>query len=258
LNGNLLTASRAPIPALASKLRTRIRTHERALVVLGAPRSGTTLLATALGVHPGVALLSEECEGGMFTFVGGKLPGVKLCVPNHVDLDRRWHWYYEPLRRVRWLRQNFNYRLPRSRLSLRDMAARAELKIVCILRDPRANLDALRRRGGRSEAVCRDMLRRMYRLYERLPGEPGIEVQFIAYERFVHDPEAQLRGLCRWLELPFDPGMLEAPRLNLAYPEAGFRTDRATIPAEADNDAGADGELAALRRRHAALIGRAL
>lgn len=235
------------------KIRSpRVKTHDRAIVVLGAPRSGTTLVATALGAHAGIAFLSEDVNGGMFRFVGGKLPGVKLCTPVHVDIDRHWRWYYEPLRRVRWLRRHFNYRLPRSKLSLRDMAARADLKVVCILREPQSNMAAIRRRADRSERVCRDMLRRTYALYEKLPLERGMEPRFLSYERFVSEPEAQLRDLCEWIGLPFDVAMLEAPRLNPKYPEAAFR---------AANDDGADAagaladaELTALTDRYRAFL----
>jgi hypothetical protein len=220
-------------------------------VVLGAPRSGTTLIATALGAHPGIAMLTEDCDGGLFYFVGGKLPGVKLCIPNHVDLDRRWHWFYEPLRRVRWLRRNLNYRLPRSKLSLRDMAARVEIKAVCVLRDPGANMAAISRRAAKNDPMCRDILRRTYTVYEGLAGEPAIEPRFLSYERFVGDPEGQLRGLCQWLGLPFDAAMLDAPRLNPSYPEATFRADRA-VPVAAAN--GGDAEFNALQRRYETLL----
>ncbi|HEY7989900.1 MAG TPA: sulfotransferase [Stellaceae bacterium] len=237
---------------MPKKRPPRVKTHDRAVVVLGAPRSGTTLVATALGAHAGIAMLSEDCDGAMFTFVGGKLPGVKLCTPNHVDIERRWHWFYEPLRRIGWLRHHFNYRLPRSKLSLRDMAARAELKIVCILREPQANIAAIRRRAERSESVSRDMLRRTYGIYEKLSREPLMEPHFLSYEKLIGDPEAQLRGLCQWLDLPFDAAMLDAPRLNPAYPEATFRADKATaVVAEL---AAGDAELAGLHARYRQLI----
>jgi hypothetical protein len=176
----------------------------------------------------------------------------------HVDLDRRWRPIYEPLRWVRWLRHSFNYRLPRSRLSLRDMAARAEIKALCILRDPVSNMAAIHRRAQRSDRVCRDILDRTYRVYERLAGEPGFEPQFLSFERFVGDPEAQLRLMCRWLDLPFDPSMLDAPRLNPDYPEETFRADKAVAPLVKEQGGRPDPEEAALRARYEALLARAL
>jgi hypothetical protein len=229
--------------------------NDKALVVLGAPRSGTTLIATALGAHPRIVMLSEECESGVFKIVGGKLRGVKLCIPVHVDLDRHWRVLYEPLRRSRWLRQNVNYRLPRSRLSLREMAERATLIVVGVLRDPGSTIEAITRRTDRNERIARDMLRRTYDVYERLPGELGIEPHFVSFDRFVREPEAALRRLCDRLELAFDPAMLDAPRLNPSYPEATFRADRAAAPgAQRQEDAG----LAALRARYEVFLKTAL
>jgi len=72
----------------------------RALVVLGAQRSGTTLVATALAAHPAIALLMEERRGGLFRIAGGKMPAVKLCTPSQVDLDRRWRAIYQLGRRI--------------------------------------------------------------------------------------------------------------------------------------------------------------
>jgi hypothetical protein len=231
---------------------------ETALVVLGAPRSGTTLLATALAAHPGISLLSEDCEGGVFRLIGGKLPAVKLCTPVHVDLDRRWSPLYEPLRRSRWLRRNFNYRLPRSRLSLRDMAAEARLKVVCLLRDPARSLDALARHGYDNDRVRKDILRRTYRIYERVPAECRMDSAILSFDRFVRAPEAQLTLLCDWLGLAFDAAMLDAPRLNPLYPETQFRTDKAAAPGEADQRHGAGAAFAELWARYDMLLKRAL
>jgi len=239
---------------LAAKREQFAPADARPLVVLGAPRSGTTLVATAFAAHPRIGLLMEERRGAMFRLAGGKIPAVKLITPNQVELDRRWHGIYHLVTKLGW--RNIDYRLPRSRLSLRDMAARAELNALCLIRDPDASLAALRRREKWNERVYRDILRRTYRLYERLAMEPRIAARIVSFDRFVRDPEGQIRLLCAWLGLPFDPVMLEAPRLNPLYPEATFRLDK-TAAAPARPDA-TDTELAELRVRYAALLARAL
>lgn len=223
-----------------------VKARERALIVIGAPRSGTTLLATALGAHSRVALLSEDLNGGVFRVVGGKLPALKLCAPNQIDLDRRWRPVYGLIERNGWLRKNLGYRLPSSRLSLRDMSLRAELKVLCLLRDPGRNIDALKRRENKRDAVCRDIVRRTYRLFRRLSGEPLMDMRFVSFDRFVRSPEQQLGAICDWLGLTFEPAMLEAPKLNPFYPEAGFRAEKAALPGAAPADAALDGEYRSL------------
>lgn len=230
-----------------------------ALVVLGAPRSGTTLLATALAAHPAIALLFEDLEGGMFRVIGGKIPAVKLCPPINVDLDRRRRPAYRLARWNGWLRKNFAYRLPQSRVSLRDMAARAHLKVVCLVRDPTRSLDALRRREHFSDRVGRDVIERTYRIFEAIDGAPGFDTCIVSFDRFVQRPEEQLRRLCDWANIPFHPVMLDAPKLNRLYPEANFRADKSlTSPPDDGAAAPDDARLGSLRRRYDALLARAL
>lgn len=229
------------------------------IVVLGAPRSGTTLLANIVGAHPRVAMMFEELHGGAFRVVGGKIPAVKLCTPNQVDLDRRWG----PMNRViglsGWLRKNVGYRMPTSRLSLRDMMGVADLRMLCLIRDPARALDAIRRRERLSEAVCHDILARTYRLFGALHNEPRVRCQVISLDRLLRAPEQQIRRLCAWLEVEFDPAMLDAPQYNHLYPESGFRSERAAaMPGGGDADPLERQKLAPLLPRYEALLARAL
>lgn len=223
--------------------------RQRALIVLGAPRSGTTLAATALGAHPRIALLSEDMHGGLFRIVGGKLPALKLCVPNQIDLDRRWRPAYALVDRNGWLRKNLGYHLPHSRLSLRDMAEKAELKVLCLLRDPGRNIDALKRRENKNDRVCRDIVQRTYALFRRLGDEPAIDARIVSFDRFVQNPEPQLRAICDWLGLGFDPLMLEAPKLNPFYPESGFLPEKAASAEASSREPALDSEYRALLAR---------
>lgn len=230
------------------------------IVVLGTPRSGTTLIANIIGMHPSIAMMFEDLHGGAFRVIGGKIPAVKLCTPNQVDLDRRW----SPMNRViglsGWLRKNVGYRMPTSRVSLRDMMGAADLRIVCLIRDPLRALDAMRRRERLSERVCRDVLARTYRLFAELGREPLVRCQVVSFDRLLQTPEPQVRKLCDWLGLAFEPAMLDAPRHNHLYPEAGFRTDRAaeTTPDEPRTPAGSEAQLGGLMAEYEALLARAL
>jgi hypothetical protein len=233
-------------------------TRGTAIVVLGAPRSGTTLLATAIGAHPLIALLFEDPYGSMFRVLGGKLPAVKLCTPNQIEIDRRWRAIYGSIEWNGWLRKHVAYLLPRSRLSLRDMAKLAEIKAVCLVRDPGGNIDALRRRENKPVGISRYLLRRTYSIYEQLAAEPGIDARIVSFDRFVREPEGQLRRLCLWLDLPFDARMLDAPRLNPLYPEETFRGDKSAMASDGRAAKPEDAYLAGLRTRYEALLARAL
>ena len=214
------------------------------IVVLGTPRTGTTLLANIIGAHSGVGMLFEDPHGAAFRLIGGKIPAVKLCIPNQVDLERRWHPFYRIARLCGWSRKNIGYRLPVSRLSLRDMADRNDLKLVCLIRDPNCALDALRRREKLREEICSDMLRRTYRLYETILDEWSGQVCVLSFDRLLRDPEGQTRRLCTRIGLQYEQAMLDAPRFNHLYPEDGFRAERAA-PEAADGHAISAGRLRA-------------
>jgi len=227
----------------------------RGLLVLGAPRSGTTLIASALGAHPAIAMLLEEWNGAMFRMSWGKLPAVKLVMPEQIQLAHRGHRLYNLAMRSSWVRRRLGHRLPRSRLSLRDMATRGEMAVVCVLRDPGANVESLERGHERPPAIAREIVAKTYDVFEALP-EPGLTPRFVSFDRFLTVPERQLHSLCDWLRLPFHPGMLAAPSLNAYYPDTRFRSELA-VPEAAAPPAGEDRALEALRARHRALLARA-
>ncbi|MGB0749422.1 MAG: hypothetical protein ACPGO3_11815 [Magnetospiraceae bacterium] len=197
------------------------------LLLLGAPRTGTTLLATALGAHRDIAMLDEDFHGAPARLVGGKLPGVKLCVPNQVHLTQRWRGLYKLARFNGFLRKRIGYRLPRSRLSIADYDQAFDLRIVCILREPARALEAISRRERLPQARAADMLHRCLETLGTLAADPGRNLRVISFDRFVKEPEAQCRALVDWLGLPFDPQMLEAPSRNTRYPRGGFDAGRA-------------------------------
>jgi hypothetical protein len=226
--------------------------------VIGAPRSGTTLISTALAAHPSVALLMEDCDGAVFRIAGGKVPAVKLCTPRQIDIDHVRSKSYALVAWNGWLRKHVGRRPPHSRLSLRDMAARAELEVVGILREPAANMRSMQRHErDYSDGGAREVLRRTYDILEGVSSEPRMQLQLVSFDRFVRDPVTQLHALITWLGLRFDDAMLQAPRLNHRYPEATFRADRAAFDAEL-GEGRDDGALAALRSRYRALLAQAL
>lgn len=200
----------------------------RHVVVLGFPRSGTSLLMTALGEHPDITMLDEELFGGITRLTGSKVRGVKLCVPNQVQLSRRWWPVYRLFHLNGMLRKSRLRRLnPLSHLSIEDYAALGNVSFVCVLRDPVPNIQSVRRRVRLKAPVARAMWRLFIRTMEAMDRREDLDVTFLTFERLVNDPEHQLRALCARLGLPFDSRMLEAPRFNWRYPGREFDASRA-------------------------------
>lgn len=211
----------------------------RHLVVLGFPRSGTSLLMTALGEHSGISMLDEDFNGAIRRLAGSKMRGVKLCVPNQVQLDRKWnvtmrfHPVYRLLRLAGLLKGSVwrNIR-PRSRWSLRDYSELNHVSYICLLRDPARSLDAVYRHQGLSLPVRRTMWDLFIETMVMIDTNPDWDAVFLSFERLVADPRGQLEKLCARLEIGFEERMLDAPRFNRRYPGAGFDASKARPASE--------------------------
>ncbi|MFP3943379.1 MAG: sulfotransferase family protein [Alphaproteobacteria bacterium] len=205
------------------------------LVVLGFPRGGTSLLMNALGEHSQIAMLDEDLVGGIRRLTGSKIRGVKLCVPNQVQLDRAWnagihlHPVYRLLRLTGRLPTSaWRNTRPRSKWSIRDYAALPNATFVCLLRDPARSLDAIRRRQGISHEVGARMWDLFIETLTELHSMPDARTVMVSFERLLGDPENQLRALCRQVGIPFETAMLLGPRYNRRYPGQGFDPEKAS------------------------------
>ena len=207
------------------------------LLVLGASRGGTTLLATLLGAHPDIACLEEDLTGAFDRIVGGKIKGLKLCVPNHVELDRRWRPALTPGLWFGATRKSlFMNRWPKSRWSIRELMALGDTQCVVVLRDPRAVIGSIARRENRSHAVAAYRWTRAVEVAEALRGIAARPPVIVDFDRLVSAPGTVARGLCARLTLAETANMLAAPALNSRYPEADFDPARAGSAGHDDLD----------------------
>lgn len=68
--------------------------------MVGAPRTGTTLLANVLGAHPRIAMFDEEFHGAARFVIGNKIPAVKLCTPSQIQFTKKWKPYFKVLQKM--------------------------------------------------------------------------------------------------------------------------------------------------------------
>ena len=79
-------------------------------------------------------------------------------------------------------------------------------RVVHIVRDVRDYCLSIHKAWGK------DMLRAAQRWVDRVDAVVSAEVLQVRYEDLLEDPEAQLRRVCDWLDLEFEPGMVELER----------------------------------------------
>lgn len=212
--------------------------------VLGCGHSGTTLIASRLGNHPGIALIPEETNlfeprrplaaarralEAARAAAGGRLVLEKT--PKHVRVTGR-------IRRL----------LPEARL-------------IVVMRNPLDTCLSLRGRGGTlEEAIDRWCLDNAAAL--RLAGDPRARI--FHYEAVTADPEPAFREMVGFLGLPWDPAVLGTGTAygSVAQKTANMRlrAEQVARPITANSGKWREGltrpEVAAIRARTAGLYAR--
>ncbi|MGH7835109.1 MAG: sulfotransferase family protein [Candidatus Binatia bacterium] len=186
----------------------------RHFLLIGAPRSGTTLLASMLGRHNDVAVINEDTTGkGLRKIVGKTVTGNKLCVPNQIRLKRN-IFAFRLLKKVGLVAES-----PRSRFSIEDYLELSNLSIVAIVRDGNDTISSMMERGKssfkRASKRWAEAIETIYELRTRLPAR----VLVLTFEDLVLNPEETLGAACSFLGLTFQKQMLEGQRYNPKYPQ---------------------------------------
>jgi len=157
--------------------------------------------------------------------------------------------YFEALCRLRAAkhgRERWGEKTPRHVYRIDELlSAFPEAKVVCLVRDPRAvvasykdwhgaaarrgetetpELEADRERSRRSynavlmSLLWRSVVRASFAAVERHGDE---RVRIARFERLAAEPEAEVRELCAWLGLTYEPALLEIPVVNSSYATTG-------------------------------------
>ncbi len=195
------------------------------LLIVGAPRSGTTLLTSMLGRHAEIAMLNEHRGQAIGQLTGKRVAGNKLGIPPQGRFEdarspaarlgrRAFLWRNRLLlRRVLWPLGIHGDLL----MDLDDYLALDPLRVLAILREPDAAVDSVVRRGGRTRAYAEAQWTEANALMRRMKDRLGEAMLVFAYERLTTAPEAHMRAACAFLDLPYDPRMLEGHRFNPFY-----------------------------------------
>lgn len=114
------------------------RTH---VLILGAPRSGTSILASLVGAHPDIAMCSEDYSNAWTAIIGKPVVGNKLCVPRQLHPFIKNNYFIKFIKRV-----GLGKFLPLSEYAIRDYLNLPNLKILYIVRDQKKADSIARRR----------------------------------------------------------------------------------------------------------------
>lgn len=191
------------------------------LLIIGAPRSGTTLLTAMIGRHREVALLNEDKGWAMRSIVSKRVVGNKRCIPNQIELKKRGIFQLRLFKELGLIREYQS-----SRYSIEDYLQLPDIKIIAIIRDGNDVISSIIRRSekdfkGASYRWCR-AIEIVYELKTRYDDK----VMIVSFEDLVVHPEANMKRAASFLGLDFEEEMVEGYKYNPYYPEGGLNREK--------------------------------
>jgi hypothetical protein len=173
------------------------------LLILGAPRSGTTLLTAMMGRHDEVALLVEEKRLAFTKVVSKTVVGNKLCVPSQIEFEDKWDERYARF----------------SKYAIEKYLELPNFHAILIVRNGNDVVNSIMTREDKSLEVSSYYWTRaieiMYELKRRLQSAALV----ISYEGLLANPEGQMKRAAEFLGLDYQPKMLDGYKFNPIYPE---------------------------------------
>jgi glycosyltransferase involved in cell wall biosynthesis len=241
---------------------------QRHLFVVGFARSGTSLLYNFLNLHPKIKLLFEA------DLLNQSL--VKMALLSGQKWWERLDFYNSTCRRHKLLSQPSWEKVTSTKMAADELYRQfggseslyigekspvyynclprlarefPDAKFIIIWRNPHNVISSMSQAGEKDYFFSAQSLPlRMLIGFERMQADvlslrtQGTAVFDLCYEDLVESPEIWLKSICAFLEIPFDPGMLELDRADCSmYPpgehhlkvKSGrlMRTDRSKEPA---------------------------
>ncbi len=193
------------------------------LLIIGAPRSGTTLLASMIGTHSDVAMLIEDRTFAIKKLTGKTILSNKLCIPHQTEIKKKASLFSRYAQKIGFLE---NY--PTSKFSIEDYLKLENLKILCIIRNGNDIINSIMKRGKKTQQIAFKRWSRSIEMILYLHHNYPLQTAIISYEDLVTEPEKMLKSISLFLDVKFQPQMLEGYKYNILYPnESGIDKTRA-------------------------------
>jgi hypothetical protein len=202
------------------------------LLILGAPRSGTTLLTAMIGRHNDVAMLNEEFGDAIDKIISKPVVGNKLCIPNQIELEQKkpaWARLLGPAVHDRLYRSGYFTQRPEATRSINEyLSTKTPIKVIGILRDGNAVISSIVRRGEQTEETATYRWRRSLDILDSLSQRTDVDLLLLTFEQLVQTPEETMKRVSEFLGVAFQPQMLEGYAFTPIYSNKGIDPDRAS------------------------------
>lgn len=204
----------------------------RVLLIIGSPRSGTTLLSAMLSCHPDISILNEDRSGAVFRILSKRVKGIKLCIPNQIKIENTHYtrikdfiitYFYIFLNYVRIKFGGEWKGIPseiKSKYSIRDYEKHAKnLFVLAIIRDLDSVVKSIMKRGGQSKKIAEYRWRRsieiIYQLSKERPDDEGLTI--VHFDNLVKEPKLTMQKILTRIDCDYDDCVLEGYKHTPQY-----------------------------------------
>lgn len=182
------------------------------LLILGAPRSGTTLLATMIGRHTEIGILNEDHSWAMRRILGRRIVGNKRCIPNQIEMKKRSLFHLRVFKTIGWAKEYQS-----SEYSIEDYLSLPGIRVVGLIRDGNDVISSVMNRSEKRFRVASYRWRRSVDIIHELKTRYSEIVLVISFEDLVVNPQASMERIAAFLGVEYQERMLEGPRYNPWY-----------------------------------------
>lgn len=196
--------------------------ERRHLLIIGAPRTGTTLLATMISRHTEIGVLNEDKGWTMRKLLGKTWVGNKRCIPNQIEMKKP-----GVLHARLWKKLGFAKEYQSSQFSIEDYFKLPHFKIIAIVRDGNDAISSGMQRGRKSFSGAAYRWCRAIEIIHDLKARFPEMVWVVSFEDLVLHPRENMIRVAEFLSVEYQDRMLEGPVYNPWYPESGMNEEKA-------------------------------
>ncbi len=195
--------------------------NRRHLLIIGAPRSGTTLLATMIGRHTEIGILNEDKGVAMRRLLGVAIVGNKRCIPNQIEIKRR-----HPLHLRLWKKIGLTREYQKSVYSIEDYLNLPQSQVIGLIRGGNDVISSGMRRGRKSFRGAAYRWCRAIEILHELKTRYPEQFLIVSFEELVLHPENTMKRVAAFLGVEYQDRMLDGPVYNPWYPEEGMNVEK--------------------------------
>jgi Sulfotransferase family len=195
--------------------------ERRHLLIIGAPRTGTTLLATMISRHSEIGVLNEDKGWAMRRLLGKAIVGNKRCIPNQIEIKQRGR-----LNVRLWKKLGLAKEYQSSQFCIEDYLTLPHIKLIGIIRDGNDAISSGMRRGKKSFHGAAYRWCRAVEIIHELNARFPDQMLVVSFENLVMRPKENMERIAEFLGVEYQDRMLEGPSYNPWYPESGMNQEK--------------------------------